>query len=65
MGFSLSFNRLRDFDLNNLDGLVKSPKTPSPLTGEGWGEGELNGISIGYILPPLIPARQGEETMSS
>jgi hypothetical protein len=27
------------------------------LTGEGWGEGELNGISIGYIPLPLIPFR--------
>jgi hypothetical protein len=29
----------------NIDGLVKSPKTPSPLMGEGWGEGEKGFIS--------------------
>ncbi len=28
------------YEIVKNDTLVKSPKTPSPLTGEGWGEGE-------------------------
>ena len=37
----------------------KSQSTPSPLTGEGWGEGEkLRYFSQLYPLP-LIPFRQG------
>jgi len=33
--------------------LQEKPNTPSPLTGEGWGEGEKEVFSIDYIpLPP-------------
>ena len=42
-----------------LDGFVKSPKTPSPLMGEGWGEGEISAIPICYIPFTLILSRQG------
>ncbi len=47
------------YELIKLDGLVKSPKKPSPLTGEGWGEGEKGFISNVYIPLPLIPSHQG------
>ena len=43
----------------SLDGVVKSPKTTSPLMGEGWSEGENSAISIGCIPLPLVPSRQG------
>jgi hypothetical protein len=43
----------------NSDELVKRRKTPSPLMGEGRGEGEYNAISITYIPLPLIPSHQG------
>ena len=40
------------------DRIVKSKKkSPSPLTGEGWGEGEKRDLSAGYIPLPLIPSR--------
>ena len=38
---------------------VKSQKTPSPLKGEGWGEGEEIGISTTYSPLPLIPSHEG------
>jgi hypothetical protein len=41
------------------DGVVKSPITPSTLTGEGWGEGEKGFILNSYIPLPLIPSHQG------
>ncbi len=41
-----------------LDELVKSRKTPSPLTGEGRGDGENNAISSSYIPLPFIPSHQ-------
>jgi len=34
---------------------IKIPHTPSPLMGEGWGEGEERGIT-----PPLHPLPRGE-----
>jgi hypothetical protein len=42
-----------------IDGFVKSQKTPSPLMGEGRGEGENNAISSSYIPLPFIPSHQG------
>jgi hypothetical protein len=35
--------------------LQEKPNTPSPLTGEGWGEGENEVFSIDYIPLPSIP----------
>jgi len=29
--------------------------------GEGWGEGEYNTISTGYIPLPFVPSHQGRE----
>jgi cellulose synthase/poly-beta-1,6-N-acetylglucosamine synthase-like glycosyltransferase len=43
---------IRSFHYDNLG---KSPKTPSPLTGEGWGEGEYNWISDTYTPSPSSP----------
>jgi len=45
--------------LSNRDALVKSQKTPSPLMGEGRGEGENNAISASYVPLPFIPSHQG------
>jgi len=42
-----------------LDTSVKSPKTPSPLMGEGRGEGENTTISSSYVPLPFIPSHQG------
>jgi len=42
-----------------VDALVKSPKTPSPLMGEGRGEGENTAISSSYVPLPFIPSHQG------
>ena len=39
--------------------LQEKPNTPSPLTGEGWGEGEKDVFSIDYTPLPFIPSRQG------
>ena len=44
-----------------LDGFVKSPKTPSPLMGEGRGEGEYSAISTSYVPSPLSPPIKGGE----
>ena len=54
-----TFSLQVDYSRPNFDGLVKSQKTPSPLTGEGWGEGEKSDVSKTYIPLPLIPSRQG------
>ena len=50
------YNKEYKNEIVNIDALVKSPKTPSPLTGEGWGEGEKGFISNVYIPLPLIPS---------
>ncbi|HCX89869.1 MAG: hypothetical protein COW04_10195 [Deltaproteobacteria bacterium CG12_big_fil_rev_8_21_14_0_65_43_10] len=42
-----------------LDGFVKSRKNPSPLMGEGWGEGEKGSNSSSYIPLPFIPSHKG------
>ena len=42
------------YELIKYDALVKSPETPSPLTGEG--EGEKSYISNAYVPLPLIPS---------
>ncbi|MCD6152910.1 MAG: hypothetical protein J7J07_03240 [Syntrophobacterales bacterium] len=47
------------YECVNLDGLVKSPKTPSPLMGEGRGEGENTAIPSSYVPLPFIPSHQG------
>jgi len=47
------------YSIVNIDGFVKSQKTPSPLKGEGWGEGEEIGISTTYSSLPLIPSHEG------
>jgi len=44
---------------HNNDVLAKSNNTPSPLMGEGRGEGEYNDISVTSIPLPFIPSRQG------
>jgi hypothetical protein len=41
------------------EALQEKADTPSPLTGEGWGEGEKKVFSIDYIPFPSIPSRQG------
>jgi hypothetical protein len=48
--------------LSKYDGFVKSPKTPSPLTGEGWGEGkDLRHFNyFGSPSPSSPPAKGGE-----
>ncbi|MCD6152512.1 MAG: hypothetical protein J7J07_01190, partial [Syntrophobacterales bacterium] len=43
----------------NLDTFVKSPKIPSPLMGEGRGEGEYSAISSSYVPLPFIPSHEG------
>ena len=45
----------------NYDAFVKSHKTPSPLMGDGRGEGECNAISVTYIPSPLSPPARGGE----
>ena len=42
-----------------IDAPAKSHETPSPLMGEGWGEGESNDISVGYVPLLFIPSHQG------
>jgi hypothetical protein len=37
------------FEDSKFDGLVESQKAPSPLTGEGRGEGELDRPTADYI----------------
>jgi len=37
----------------------KVKDTPSPLMGEGWGEGEYSTISSTYVPLPFVPSRQG------
>ena len=63
IGMSLyHFNHIRQIHLIppvNIDGLVKSHKTPSPLMGEGRGEGEMFILLISYIPLPFIPSRKG------
>jgi len=38
---------------------LASHKTPSPLMGEGWGEGEYNVILRTYVPLPLFPSHEG------
>jgi len=45
--------------LTNYNAFVKSQKTPSPLMGEGRGEGENNSILSSYVPLPFIPSHQG------
>ena len=45
-----------------IDAPAKSHETPSPLMGEGWGEGESNDISVGYAPPSLSPPTRGGDT---
>jgi len=42
-----------------IDGSVKNRKTPSPLKGEGRGEGEKRSIIDSYSPLPLVPSHQG------
>ena len=44
------------------DELVKN--APSPLMGEGWGEGEYSAISTTYIPLPFVPSRQGRGNLT-
>jgi hypothetical protein len=44
------------------DGFVKSPKTPSPLMGEGGGEGDKHLYFSHFASPsPLSPPAKGGE----
>ena len=43
-----------------LIGFAKSQNAPSPLMGEGWGEGANSNISNSYVTPPLNPLPPGE-----
>ena len=47
--------------VSKVDAPVKSPKTPSPLMGEGRGEGEYSAISSSYVSFPFIPSHEGRE----
>jgi hypothetical protein len=45
-----------------IDGLVRSPKTPSPLMGEGGGEGDKHLYFSHFASPsPLSPPAKGGE----
>ncbi|MCD6152402.1 MAG: hypothetical protein J7J07_00615, partial [Syntrophobacterales bacterium] len=46
------------------DALVKSRKTPSPLMGEGRGEGENTAISSSYVPLPFIPSHEGRGSLT-
>jgi len=35
------------------------------VMGEGWGEGEYNAISTGYIPLPFVPSHQGRGNLTS
>jgi len=48
-------------EIMNIDSFVKSQKTPSPLMGEGRGEGENTAISTSYAPSPLSPPTRGGE----
>ena len=45
-----------------LIGFAKSQNAPSPLMGEGWGEGANSNISNSYVIPPLnlLPPGEGK-----
>jgi hypothetical protein len=47
------------------DDLQKVKNIPSPLTGEGWGEGEESRIFARSFIPlPFIPSHQGRGNFS-
>jgi len=39
---------------------LKVKDAPSPLMGEGWGEGEYGSIPHTYVTLPFIPLPPGE-----
>jgi len=49
-----------------LDDVVKSQKTPSPLKGEGRGEGGKGSYFSRLIIPlPFVPSREGRGDSNS
>ena len=44
----------------NLSVVQKVKNDPSPLMGEGWGEGANSNISNSCVAPPLNPLPPGE-----
>ncbi|MCD6153506.1 MAG: hypothetical protein J7J07_06315 [Syntrophobacterales bacterium] len=43
---------------------LESQKTPSPLMGEGRGEGEYSAISSSYVPLPFIPSHEGRGNLT-
>jgi len=52
------------YEVVKYDEFIKSQNAPSPLMGEGWGEGEYNAVSSNYIPLPFVPSRQGRGNLT-